>query len=321
MTFGPVLTITRSAIKALAFVAATSVVAILPVYSFGQTEPGPQEPIFPGDVVDVDIVGSFDFDWRGRLDPEGFLAGFNTYGDAIFARCRMPEDVARDIERALSKILREPKAVVTVVDRSNRAVAVVDGAVRSPTRFQIKRPVKLRELIVGTGGITDDAAGRISIFRPKAASCRPDTEEGAPEIAFVSIADLMSGRSDPEIAGGDLVSVERASPVYLIGGIANPRSIPLTGKLTLTQAIASAGGLTKEGRQDDVSIFRRNGSEVNIMRFDLGRIVPGSPEDPVLQSFDIVDIGVKGGLPKRVPPVVNVSSRQGNDQLPLSIIE
>ncbi len=47
-----------------------------------------QDRIHFGDVIDVDVVGSFEFDWRGRVNPEGFLDGFDKVDRQIFVLCR-----------------------------------------------------------------------------------------------------------------------------------------------------------------------------------------------------------------------------------------
>ena len=41
-----------------------------------------------GDLIDVDVVGSVEYDWRGTLNPEGFLSGINFTEDPIYGLCR-----------------------------------------------------------------------------------------------------------------------------------------------------------------------------------------------------------------------------------------
>src|ERR1041385_1486396 len=100
-----------------------------------------------GDVVDVDVVGSLDFDWRGTLTPEGYLNGLDKIEEQVYGLCRSETDIGTDIARYYAKFLRDPKVVVRIVDRTKRALSLVDGAVKKPQRFQILRPVRLRELI------------------------------------------------------------------------------------------------------------------------------------------------------------------------------
>src|SRR5688572_1835097 len=98
------------------------------------------ELIHFGDVIEVDVIGSYDYDWRGSINPEGFLDGLDTLENPIYALCRSELALAATIAREL-KVLRDPKVAVRILDRSSRAVAFVSGAVRSPKRFQIKRRV------------------------------------------------------------------------------------------------------------------------------------------------------------------------------------
>ena len=119
-----------------------------------------------GDLVEVDVIGSYEYDWRGSLTPEGYLDGLDTLENQIYALCQTEAALSAAVEKELSKTLRNPKVEVRILDRSNRAVAFLSGAVRSPKRFQIKRKVQLSELLVLSGGITDRSSGEISIFRP-----------------------------------------------------------------------------------------------------------------------------------------------------------
>jgi len=36
--------------------------------------------VHQGDIIDVDVVGSFEFDWRGGLNPEGFIELARRFG-------------------------------------------------------------------------------------------------------------------------------------------------------------------------------------------------------------------------------------------------
>src|SRR5215213_2310664 len=55
-----------------------------------------------GDEIDVDVLGSFDYDWRGSLTPEGFLNGLEALEAQVYGLCRSEEDVAREIAKAYS---------------------------------------------------------------------------------------------------------------------------------------------------------------------------------------------------------------------------
>lgn len=185
----------------------------------GQTLPRSSQLVHLGDVIDVDVIGSTEYDWRGPITPEGFLDGFDQIAKQIFALCRSEDEIAADIATEYGRILREPKVRVSIIDRSNRALARLDGAVRTAYRFRIQRPVRLNELIVHAGGITDGASGEIQIQRPKNLSCegfdRGTDDTARPAVKVIKISDLLKGieESNPTVLSGDIVTILEAYPI------------------------------------------------------------------------------------------------------------
>jgi len=289
-----------------------------------------------GDVVDVDVLGSLDFDWRGTLTPEGYLNGLDKIEEQVYALCRSESAIATDIAKYYGKFLREPKVVVRIVDRGNRALAIVDGAVRKPQRYQIRRPVLLNELIILSGGITDRSSGEIAIYRPKSLNCldqtaKPDSEtfvkarqgNDSQNIA-IRISDLLKARdgSNPPILSGDIVTVLQASPIFVIGGVNNPHQISSREEISLSRAIATAGGLSKDAVESQITIFRRDSGQSRTIAADLGKIRAGKDEDPILRPFDIVNVGQKGRAKAKMPPVPTTENeRERLLNLPVRVID
>ena len=282
-----------------------------------------------GDLIDVDVIGSLDFDWRGTLTPEGFLNGLEKSQDPVFALCRSETDIAGDIAKEYGKILRDPQVVVKIIDRSGRPAAILDGAVKSPHRFRIKRPVFLNELVVMSGGITDTASGEIRVYRPGDISCVEASGTAAPDAGsqtvMIQISDLLRGKKDanPRIQSGDIVSVLEAFPIYVIGGVNNPRQLSSRARTTLTAAISSAGGLAHDAEESDITIFRRATGDVRTIRADLKKIESKAVPDIELKPYDIVDVGQRGRGAKRFPPVLEngENSRQNAENLPLKVVD
>ncbi len=297
-----------------------------------------EDRVHHGDVIDVDVVGGFEFDWRGKLTPEGYLDGADGFSEPIYALCRKESEIAVDVARVYSKFLRDPKIVVRIIDRSNRPVVRVEGAVRTPTRFRLQRRVLLREILVLAGGLTDSASGEIVVFRQKNLSC-PTTEASAREGELVAgspqdngsqttrikISELLksSGDADTEVLSGDIITVTRAAPFYVIGAVNSPRPIYSHLPMTVSRAIASAGGTAKDADESKVSIFRREGIETTIIEIDLGKIKSGESKDELLTQFDIIEVTSKGGGTRKYPPVVvqDENADNGRLELPLRVID
>ncbi len=310
-----------------------------------QTAVPEENLIHIGDLIDVDVVGSVEYDWRGVLTDEGFLSFVNYSENPIYALCRDEEAVALDVAKSLSKFLRQPKVVVKILDRSSRPASVLYGAVKTPQRFRIKRPVFLNELIISSGGFTEKVSGEIQVYRPKNLNCLNDGsaknnsnnsgENGEKYIAAaqkdnseyinVKIGDLISGKKEanPQILSGDIITVAEAESVYVIGGVVNPRQIPFRSQITVSRAIDSAGGLSKDALAQKVTVFRRENKNTKIIEVDLSKAKENPSEDIVLQAADIVEVAQKGSGKRKYPPVIKTDERvvKSAAELPLRIID
>ncbi len=284
-----------------------------------------------GDLVDIHVAGHLDFDWRGGLTPEGFLDGFEKIPKQIFALCRTEQEVAAEITDELKAILRNPAVQVRVVDRSGRSPATIDGAVVSPTRFQLRRPARLSEIVVAAGGFSDRTSGEILVSRPIGLSC-VDVDAGGSKIANdkptrldIRIPELLSGAeaANPVIVSGDLIVVLDASPVYLVGAVSTQGRIDFRPQLTLSRAVDSAGGVMKDAVQERISIFRREKGKSSVISANLANIRSNPNNDIALRPFDIIDVPFKGRPPRKLPPVIELEpgENERRAKLPLRIID
>lgn len=293
-----------------------------------------------GDIIDIDVLGSIEFDWRGTLNPEGYLAGFDKIAEPISALCKSEEELAADITKEYARILRQPNVVVKIIDRSDRPVSVLQGAVKTPQRFQIKRPVRLNELLIVAGGLNERASGEIKIFRSRSLNCFstiekaeakngetrekfiPVSQGNGSETLNIRVVDLLKGmrEANPEVLSGDIITVEEAAPIYVIGGVRSPKQISSRSQTTLSRAVAAAGGLSKEG-SEKVIIFRRDGAGSQVINADLGRIKSGQEQDVELRAHDVVDVGQKGREARKSSPVSETGAETKPPLLPLRVIE
>lgn len=323
----------------------------------GETSVNPKdaapEAIHFGDLIDVDVLGSVEYDWRGTITPEGFLKGIDFVEEPIFGLCQTEEAVARQIEKAYAKLLRSPRVVVRILDRSRRPVSVLYGAVKTPQRFQIRRSVRLNELIILSGGLTERASGEIQIFRPPYMSCQDVRETSPSQTAEIrddkivttgataaqrrgdgsiyiniNVADLLKGKpeANPSILTGDIVTIQEAAPVFVVGGVAGGgRQISSRAQTTVSRAVAAAGGLTKDADAKKVTIFRRAATdgETKVIEVDLDEINAEKAEDVALQAFDIVEVPQRGKDRRKFPPIPRTDDGGEKNplNLPLRIVE
>ncbi len=67
----------------------------------------------------------------------------------------------------------------------------------------------------------------------------------------------------------------RSRRYYLIGQIGQPGEFSLDYPISILQAIARAGGFTEWAKKDEVVVFRRHGSEEQMLKFDYDAFVKG----------------------------------------------
>lgn len=291
------------------------------------------ERIHLGDLLEVDVVGSTEFDWRGEVSPEGFLAGVQFTEEPVFALCRTPSEVAELVRDSYKKFLNGPVVRVTILDRSGREPATLYGAVRNQHRFRLRREVSLRELLIIAGGLTSEASGRITILRKYSSSCENGftdtslyTEKVGESVRFaVEVRELLAGAStaNPRIGYGDVITVEETAPVYLMGGIAVPSKIPYRDGMTLSRAIDAAGGLAKKADPGRVTIFRREGAGRIVIKASIESIREGDGNDIPLAAYDIVDVAQDGAPDRRYAPLSEeeLLHSVASKQLPIRVID
>ncbi len=299
-----------------------------------------------GDLIDVDVIGSVEYDWRGTLNPEGFLDGIDYGENPIYALCRSEQELGTEVSKIYAKILRDPQVVVKIIDRTNRPLSMLYGAVKNPQRFQIKRTFFLNELLIVAGGLTERASGEIQILRQKNLNCRQSTIENStaavgdvnsPEKYLkasqtsesnyinVRVNDLLSGKkeSNPQILSGDVITVLEAESIYVIGGVADPKQISSRTQTTLSRAVAGVGGVSKSGDASKITIYRRESGATKIIEADLEKIKTGAAEDVILRAFDVVEVAQTGREKRKFPPVLRVGEtvQRKTSNLPLRVID
>lgn len=291
----------------LMFVLTTGLMQI----AFGQKVLVTPEPergylVGPGDEITGKVLGEAQFDFVATIDEDGkFQVPF--FDKTIEAKCRTEKELRADVTQLLSKYLRNPQISVRVTQRKSRPPATIFGEVRNPQQVDLRREARLLELLSFAGGVTDDAGGMIQIFRTQPPMCAESTEENSWKAEsqngldvpsrMYSLSSLRQGREEanPVIYPGDVIVVQKASPVYITGEVVAPQGIYLKeGGTSLTEAIAKVNGVRREAKTKDIKIYRlkANSKEREIIRVNYDLIKKGEQKDVMLEPYDIVEVDV-----------------------------
>jgi polysaccharide export outer membrane protein len=276
--------------------------------SFAQDSPTPAQirayRMWPGDEVTAKVSGETDFDFTATVSEDGMIVvPFDS--KPIVAKCRTEEDVKADLNKILGKYLRNPMLSFRVTDRKSRPPATISGEVNSPQQVILYRKVTLLEMLSVAGGVKDEAGGTIQVFRTQPPICEGDDKtanwmaaaddpSGVPSRVFnMSEVKVAKDDSNPIIYPGDVIIVQRATPVYITGEVANPQGIYIKeGGLSLAEAIAKIGGIGREAKTTDIKVYRlkANSKDREILNANYDLIRKGKQKDIMLQPYDIVEV-------------------------------
>lgn len=282
--------------------------------------------IGPGDVLDIRVIA-------GQLSPELSNANVVVENDGMIripliendvqAACLSTTELADHIRTLYKRYKTNPHVEVFVKEYNSRPVAVI-GAIGKPGQFQLRRRVRLLELLTLAGGPTAVAGGRIQVVRaPGGFTCdataapqAPGAKQPAPasesartvlaaaedptgSLIFYNLSDTLKGidSANPYVEQGDIINLPEAEQAYVVGNVLRPMPIPLKERVTLSQAIAMAGGTLPDTKKNIIHIIRQEPGSVTKKEItvDLNAINQRKAEDIALQGNDIIEVPISGG--------------------------
>jgi len=224
-----------------------------------------------------------------------------------------PTGLEQEIGRRLvtAGILRNPQVSVQVAEHRSQVVAVI-GSVERPGLYPLTRPgATIADLIWAAGGPNKDA-GRLVAFVPVTAS--PGAAHAPPATGPVgrgepirldlekvlAAAGPESSILDPQVRPGDLINIAPAGTVHVDGWVGKPGSYPVTRALTVTGAVAAAGGHLFPADRRRVMVKRVLGpGDQRYLPVDLERVSQGQAPDVPIIDGDVVHL--PGSIPRMLP--------------------
>lgn len=263
--------------------------------------------IGPGDVLDVRVFNRPQLSREAvRVDNRGMIRMPLIDGE-IQAGCHTEGELAANIAERYLKYQRNPQVDVFVKEFQSQPVAMI-GAVEKPGRFQLQRRVRLLELITFAGGPIERAGGRVQLIRSERGfRCNETTPDAlanvddqiGENVQVFNLGDTLRGDelSNPYVQPGDVISIPEAEQAYVVGNVVRPATIALKETITVSRAIAMAGGTLPDTKGDKVRILRQQpgGTTRAEIYVDLKAIDKRQAEDVALRAGDIVDVPTSGG--------------------------
>lgn len=249
-----------------------------------------------GDLLDIHILNRPNLSRDSvRVDGSGMIR-MPLIDSDIQAACKSEGELAKEISTRYLKYYRNAQVDVFVKEFHAREVALI-GAVNSQGRYQMQRRIRLLELLTFAKGPSEKAGQTINIIRgPRTDLCSGGSDPADEAGGFISLRlnDTLRGeeKANPYMEAGDIVTIPEADQVYVVGNVYRPMAIPIKEPITVSRAIAVAGGPLRDSKTDRIHIIRQlpgSGGQSE-MYVSLKDIASKKTEDVVLRPNDVVEV-------------------------------
>lgn len=212
----------------------------------------------------VGVDGAIDLPYAGRVA----VAGHTLSGATVQIEARLRDGYVLNPQ------------VVLVVERITSKLVKVTGGVAAPGEYPLtKKSVHISDILVRAGGLIDPATPRAELFR-----------EGPTgrEVLSVDLFLITKGdaAADVEVLPGDSLVVPQAQQIFVDGMVQKPGSLPFRDGMTLSTAVAAAGGVTGTALLGKVKLIRGESQTV----VNLRRVLKGLDADVALKPGDHVNV-------------------------------
>jgi polysaccharide export outer membrane protein len=281
----------------------TANASVTPSQAVRSSAPGDDRyRIGPGDIVDVTVFGKPQFSRQGvKIDARGMMR-MPLVKQEIMAACRTEDELAADITNLLKEYIREPEVIVQIKEYLAEPVAVI-GSVRTPSRFQLQRRARLLEMLTLVNGPADNAGRTIQVVHQgspvNCSSANGETESMADQVDYFQLSETLRGeeKANPYVRAGDVISIAKADEIYVIGNVVRPAAIALNQPITVTRAIAMAGGTMPDSKKNEIHIIRQaaGSTEKQELIVSLEAINRHQSEDVLMMPNDIIEVPTSAG--------------------------
>jgi polysaccharide export outer membrane protein len=238
--------------------------------------------IAPGDLLHITVfdVPEMTQDVRVGAKGEAQMALIGNIDMAGLTGEEAAEGIARELRNR--KLLLSPQVNVLIKEFASQGVSVI-GEVQHPGVYQVLGSRSLLDLISMAGGLTNVADTRITVKRRRGS-------EQTITVKLKTDDPDTSLNNNVQIYPGDLVLVPRAGIVYVLGEVNRPGGFVMqdSGKITILQALAQAGGASRTASLNNSVLLRKNERGYLSNKLPLDKIARGQGEDLELHANDII---------------------------------
>jgi polysaccharide export outer membrane protein len=216
-------------------------------------------PLGAGDVVRVSVYGSPDLSLETRVSEAGSIT-FPLIGQVGVGGLTVAA-AEKKIGGLLESggYLKKAQVNMIVTTLASQQVSVL-GQVNRPGRYPVDGKRSVLDMLALAGGISAEGGDTVSLVRTRKGKTTRET------IDVIQMVRSGALDSNYEVAGSDMIYVERAPRFYIVGEVQRPGAFRVERQMTVLQALSAGGGLTPRGSNNGLRITRKdaNGNPTTI---------------------------------------------------------
>ena len=260
--------------------------------------------IGPDDLIEVNVFEDEKLNKTVRVSSQGNVS-LPLIG-ILQVKGLTGSELEKEIRDLLSeKYLQDPHVIIFIKEYHNQRISMM-GAVTKPGVYDVTGEKTVLDLLSLAGGIRDDAGKMLFLIRPPSMDGDGKKKGKEPEAETEGAKTLTAGLEELLIKGdlslnftlehGDVINIPPAGKVFVSGLVQNPGGYTMTKAMTLSQAIAVAGGLSVKADGSETRIFRYSGrgDQKEVLTFNAYAIQKGKTSDPYLQENDVIFVPRSG---------------------------
>ena len=253
----------------------------------------------PGDIILVTVFGIEDLKAKElTLDSEGKIS-LPFINDVQLIGLTPRESEVKIGALFEASVMKNPQVSVSVKEYRSQFINVL-GAVIKPGTYQLTRRAFLVDALAMAGGLVPEKAdSKVLVHRAALAQSTPAEKVAGvekKETLEVDLAQLLEKGDislNVPIYAGDVISVpERVERFYYVLGDVNRGGafeIRKGESISLTKALASAGGLMPTAKAGKTTVLRQNADgTTNQIPIDVTNLLRGRTQDMILSQNDVV---------------------------------
>jgi len=239
-----------------------------------------QEPavykIGPGDILSLVVHEEASLSGEYKVRETGAVE-IPIVGRVEIGGLSQDEATAAITAALTAKYLKNPHVSVEIKTYASQPVQVL-GAVRTPGTFFLKGPTTLLDILSLAGGVLAEKSSQ-EVHIKRASGGEPIT---------VDLARLLTqGEGNLILEPNDVVLIKEGEFVYVNGEVSKPGAVGWKSGLSLSQAVAAAGGANRTAALRTVYVVR----EGKTITVNLKSVLKGKEADFPVRPGDQVYLG------------------------------